>query len=84
MKRIFSIGYDNASENTKRIVELQQLCQPTLGEIFFFHIVFFILFVYLFICLVNNNISHDILFVVLLTLCFVLHRFTFLGIGFMI
>ena len=34
-RKIFSIGFDNASANTASISELQELCQPALGGTFF-------------------------------------------------
>ena len=34
-RKIFYIGFDNASTNTASISELQELCQPALGGTFF-------------------------------------------------
>ena len=35
VKKIFSIGFDNAAANTVSIVELKSICQPNFGGKFF-------------------------------------------------
>ena len=35
VKKIFSIGFDNAAANTISIVELKSICQPNIGGKFF-------------------------------------------------